>query len=347
MIRLRAAFFGAFPALFIVGCAGILGIPSEVDRESANTEDASRDADATVTVDGSDVPDADAATEAEAGPPACNVSKDFDPPVPVDGVNTAEDEGAARLTDDELTMYVDGSHAVDGPSYGIYFTTRATVDSPFGQRTPFPSTDTINTSDDEYAPNVTADDKTLVFERKTLATSDSNFYIATRSNPGDPFGAVSTIANLNTPAYESNVYLRDTATELWHVRKPIAANANTDISVATLTMGVGYVIDPPDGQLEKVNLATSIEASPVISKNGLALYFASDRPGGPLGRNIWVATRSARGGKFNVPVIVANVNSDGRDYPGFISSDGCRLYLASDRAGGMGAADIYVAKKPK
>lgn len=92
----------------------------------------------------------------------------------------------------------------------------------------------------------------------------------------------------------------------------------------------------------------SFDLSPVISKNGLALYFSSNRAApGHLGTNIWVATRATPSADFNAPVIVANVNSDVSDYLGFISGDGCRLYLVSDRPSGKGGQDIYLASRPK
>ena len=47
-----------------------------------------------------------------------------------------------------------------------------------------------------------------------------------------------------------------------------------------------------------------------------------------------------------MPELLA-VNSAQGDEPGWISADGCRLYLYSNRPGGMGMQDIYVAKRPK
>ena len=123
---------------------------------------------------------------------------------------------------------------------------------------------------------------------------------------------------------------------------------NVDIALATLGP-TGYAIEPADGPLKNVNLPTSYDASPVVSRDGLSLYFSSSRPA-PVGlgaTNIWVATRTSRGVPFNSPVIVANVNSPAEEYPGFISGDGCRLYMSSTRAGGRGGQDLYVASKPR
>jgi Tol biopolymer transport system component len=124
----------------------------------------------------------------------------------------------------------------------------------------------------------------------------------------------------------------------------VPSGADVDIALATLEPGLGYAID--SSKLVNVNSPT-YDGSPVISKNGLALYFTSSRAAPKGGTNIWVATRPSRNDAFTTPVIVANVNSDGNEYPGFISGDGCRLYLSSERPGGLGNHDIYVATKPK
>jgi hypothetical protein len=345
VLRRRPLLFAIAVSTF--GCAAVLGIPSDVERESPAPADGG---DAAVdTGTGADVapppdvdrPDAvDAADAADAGPPLCDPTKDFDPPTPLDSLNTPEDDGAARLSEDELTIYVDGVRAAEGPSFNIWFATRPALTDSFGPLQPFPSIDgSIDTTDDEYAPNVTADGLALVFERKNLATQNSDFYTATRAKTTDPFGPVSSIANLNTLDYEGNPFIRGDVKELWHVRKP--TSNNVDIALATLVPGSGYVISTVIG-------GPAYDASPVISKDKLTLYFTSDRSGaGHAGTNIWVATRTTPTGAFGAPTPVANVSSDSNEYPGWISGDGCRLYLVSSRPGGKGKQDVYVASRPR
>lgn len=330
------------------GCAAVLGIPSEIDRaEPAPVEGGVPEAGPPDAPPDTSMPDAafDAGdADAEPPPVLCDITKEFDPPVALTSVNTAEEDGAARLSEDELTIYIDGVRSAVSPSFGIFYAERTSLTDSFGPLKQFPSLDnSIDTSDDEYSPNVTADGLTLMFERKNLATSNSDIFTATRATKNDPFGHVSSVANLNTPDYEANVFVRGDTKQLWHVRKPNPNLNNIDIALATLNPTTGYVI----ATVDSVNTG-SYDGSPVISKNGLALYFASGRPsGGPLGNNIWVATRATPTAPFNAAVLVANVNSDSGEYPGFISGDGCRLYLVSDRPSGQGGQDIYVATRPK
>ena len=341
----------------LVGCAGILGIPGDVERDTtANEPDSGPDGTLEPPHEGGG-PDVDAAmADADSGnppEPACNVAKAFEAPVPLDGVNTAEDEGAPHLSEDELTMNIDAVRAsLTGTRFGIYVTTRATTGGAFGAIKAFPSVDdsindpagAINSSGDNVNPNLTADGKALVFERR-LPGGDSDLYTATRSSTGVSFGTISSIANLNTSSFEAEVYLRTDASELWHVRY-LGAASGDDIALATFVAGTGYVIQPATGVVQNLN-SPAFDGYPIISKNGLSIYLGSQRPGGVGDTDIYVATRPSRTDPFSVPVIVENVNSPQRDVPGFISNDGCRLYLASKRDGGQGGSDLYVATKPK
>lgn len=61
--------------------------------------------------------------------------------------------------------------------------------------------------------------------------------------------------------------------------------------------------------------------------------------------DIWVATRPSVGAAFGAPSPLNEVNSAANDYGPFLSSDGLLLYFGSDRAGGMGSADVWVAAR--
>jgi hypothetical protein len=82
-----------------------------------------------------------------------------------------------------------------------------------------------------------------------------------------------------------------------------------------------------------------------ISRDGLTLYFSSDRPGGVGDSDIWTATRSSVGSPFGAPVPVPEVNSDTTEYDPIISPDGLELYLSSRRPGGLGGFDIWRASR--
>src|SRR5262249_21304692 len=69
--------------------------------------------------------------------------------------------------------------------------------------------------------------------------------------------------------------------------------------------------------------------SPVISADGLSLYFASNRAGSQgstQSSDIWVARRKTKADAFGTPTNVAELNSPDEDMPSWLSSDGCRIY---------------------
>jgi len=92
---------------------------------------------------------------------------------------------------------------------------------------------------------------------------------------------------------------------------------------------------------------------PAISKDGLSLYITSSRPGGVNGANlpqfeeIWVSQRASDDAPWGPPVNLGPViNSIGSTTgsPTF-TPDGHRMYLHSNRPGGCGLADLYVARR--
>ena len=71
---------------------------------------------------------------------------------------------------------------------------------------------------------------------------------------------------------------------------------------------------------------------------------ASNRPGGPGGLDIYVAT--VPGGWFGPPRAVAALNSPQADLTPGVSHTGLELVLASDRPGTVGGQDLWVATRP-
>ncbi|HET8713802.1 MAG TPA: hypothetical protein VFM23_09005 [Gemmatimonadales bacterium] len=84
-----------------------------------------------------------------------------------------------------------------------------------------------------------------------------------------------------------------------------------------------------------------------LSKDGLTLYFASNRPGTPgAGPNndIWVARRECLECAFGEPAnLGAPVNTPGNDAAPALSRDEHWLFILTDRPGGLGSADIWAA----
>jgi Tol biopolymer transport system component len=316
------------------------------DAGSPDAADGPGDARESSPVDGGDASEAspgdaagDAAVDAavDAPAPSCDTAKPFGTPTVLASVSTAEDEGSPRLSDDELTLAFDGVRAADGgsPSYDLFIATRPSIGAPFGAPARLTS---LDTSDHEFSPSLTADGLNIVFERQLTSTGVSTIMMATRPTLASAFGAPSALSNINSGNYTANPFVRGNASTVYYAS--VDNKPSIDLFVAVLIPATGYVtskiLDAP---------ANESQGTPVVSHDGLALYF-----GWKANANfdIWVATRASTSATFGAPVPVTELNTlASSETPGWISPDGCRIYLASSRPGGPGGQDIYVAERPK
>jgi outer membrane protein OmpA-like peptidoglycan-associated protein/tetratricopeptide (TPR) repeat protein len=85
---------------------------------------------------------------------------------------------------------------------------------------------------------------------------------------------------------------------------------------------------------------------PAISKDGKTLYFASDKPGGYGGVDLYVTTREI-GGEWTIPVNLGpKINTSGDEMFPFQAEDGT-LYFASNGHAGLGGLDVFAASPVK
>ena len=109
----------------------------------------------------------------------------------------------------------------------------------------------------------------------------------------------------------------------------------TSFSEWTAPVNLGPVIN---------SSVTEIEVA--ISKDERSLYFSSNRPGGFGGFDIWVSQRQTVNDPWGPPQNLGpTVNTSSNEQAPFVTPDGRRLYLFSNRPGGFGGNDLYVAQR--
>jgi hypothetical protein len=87
-----------------------------------------------------------------------------------------------------------------------------------------------------------------------------------------------------------------------------------------------------------------LDGGPAMSKNGLSLYFHSQRPpGGPGAADIWVSQRPTERDAWGLPVNLAVVNTAANETVPSLSRDGHWLFFTSTRSDGAGLGDIWVS----
>ncbi|HEU4719327.1 MAG TPA: hypothetical protein VFU15_15895, partial [Bacteroidia bacterium] len=95
---------------------------------------------------------------------------------------------------------------------------------------------------------------------------------------------------------------------------------------------------------DKVNDPVYWDSQPSVSADGNTLYFASNRPGGQGGIDIWV-THKGFDGEWGVPENLGpTINTSGDEKSPFIHTDSQTLYFSSTGFPGLGGYDIYYSR---
>jgi outer membrane protein OmpA-like peptidoglycan-associated protein len=98
---------------------------------------------------------------------------------------------------------------------------------------------------------------------------------------------------------------------------------------------------PPKNLGPAVN-SSAWESHPSLTHDRKRLYFASSRPGGQGGSDIWYT--EWKNGAWQTPINIGPpLNTPGDEYSPMIAADGRTLYFASDYHPGMGGMDLFVS----
>ena len=88
------------------------------------------------------------------------------------------------------------------------------------------------------------------------------------------------------------------------------------------------------------------DSQPTLSADGNSLYFASDRPGGYGGIDLYVTRKDSKTGVWGIPQNMGpKINTRGNEKTPFIHSDSETLYFSSDGLFGFGGMDIFFIRK--
>ena len=200
----------------------------------------------------------------------------------------------------------------------------------------------INTSSGEVTPSISDDGLSLYFASDRSGGHGSvDIWVAMRPTRDDDWGApVNLGPNVNTSACEGWPTLTSDGLSMffsdgmWGVPYPLRAGGygNGDLWVTTREM-------KDDDWGTPVNLgpainSASVDQAPRISRDGLSLFFASNRTGGEGSMDLWATTRPTVNDSWQQPVNLGPVvNSANADEGISLSADGLELFFASDRNG--------------
>jgi hypothetical protein len=98
-------------------------------------------------------------------------------------------------------------------------------------------------------------------------------------------------------------------------------------------------------RVDELNSAAQ-DGAPFPAVDELSMFFTSSRPGGRGRRDLWAASRPAPGAPFEAPINLTALNSEEDDQGPSLTADGRTMFFASDRRGGAGDEDLWVATRP-
>lgn len=205
----------------------------------------------------------------------------------------------------------------------------------------------INTPENEYWPSLSADEQILVITRlvhlsdtikETILQEDFFF-----SKYGvDGWGPMKNAGfPLNTDDNEGAQSISaDGQLMVYTVcnRKGVIGRCDIYYSIKE-----GGEWSFPKNMGEPVN-SVAKETQPSLSADGRTIYFASNRPGGQGGLDIWISRKDSVG-KWQSPVNLGDsINTAGDEMSPFIHHDNISLYFSSNFHIGMGNFDLFLSR---
>ncbi len=203
----------------------------------------------------------------------------------------------------------------------------------------------INSEYEEYGPVLNEDETILIFTTRRRdgnlnenVFSDNKPYedIFISTKQGDNWSPAENIGNIvNTPFHDSNLALSADGNQLFLYKD----DNNGDIYESDRKEDGTWTFPQP--MSESINSEGFKEASISISPDGNILFFASDRPGGQGGIDIYYSIKDRNGEWARSKNLGSMINTEFDDDAPFIDYDGKTLYFSSLGRKGMGGYDIF------
>lgn len=261
-------------------------------------------------------------------------------------VNSTANDNNPSLSADELTMYFASNRPGGFGDTDVWMTRRASRSRPW--EPPVNLGPPVNTAFVDGAPVISPDGQLLFIHSNRPGTVGGNdIWLAHRSGSSDdgaweapvPLGPdVNTTDDEQGPEYIAS----DGGGALYFNR------GNQTLLLSDLYRAEvkrDGSTDGPAQSMAELNDPASNDAAPTIRADGREILFWSSRAGG-LGLDMWQSTRQSANHPWSPPWNAGPVlNSTAADLHPKLTQDGLTLYFSSNRAGGVGAQDLYMSTR--
>jgi hypothetical protein len=288
-------------------------------------------------------------------------------------VNTVGMELQPFIAKDGLSLYFVTVDSIDTTKSYIWVAKRSSESENWGD--PQMLGPEINATKRQAHPFVTVDGHSMYFNAvRPGGVGGNDIYVSKRHNKREDFGpmgwqqAVNLGSNVNSTAGDSSHWVfEDETTGITYLYFTSNRSGNQDIYISTMQPDGTF---GPAEPVEELN-SDFADIEPVLSRDGLEIYFVSDRPGsqlyppdgccGPAGQpspDIWVSRRASTSDPWGTPENLDDVNASLGGPPINSPFDGQGLSLSFDettlyfgdpfRKGGVSIYfDIWMTKRTK
>lgn len=201
--------------------------------------------------------------------------------------------------------------------------------------------DSINSAVSEYYPTLTLDSKEFIFTRR-VKNFNEDFFGSKLLPDGKWSKAQPLEGNINTALNEGAQNISQDGQWL------IFTGCNLPDGLGSCDLYISYQTN--EGWSTPENLGYIVntefwESAPSLSPDKRDLYFASRRPGGYGGSDIYICHRLPNG-RFSEPEnLGATINTAGDESCPFIHADNQTIYYTSNGHLGYGGDDLFFSKK--
>ena len=207
---------------------------------------------------------------------------------------------------------------------------------------PVPLPPPLNGFKFQYFPDLTADNRFLLFTGRPAASSGEDLYVS-RQNKDGSMGEPQPISPAINSSYNEGAgsISGDGKTLVFASCDRPKAIGNCDLYISRRT---GNNWSTPINLGLNVNSA-EWDSQPSLSADGRTLYFTSTRRGGQGQEDIYVSTMQPDGNWSAAQNVGTPINTPGKDMAPFIHASGTTLYYVTDGLVGMGGLDVYRCEK--
>jgi hypothetical protein len=311
-------------------------------------------------------PDAPTGVQPDAGAPAFAQARAYSSWAPainaerIPGTaptfNTAAFEGCPFIAPDGKTFYMASNRAGGLGGLDIWVSTRASTDDPW--RAPVNVGAPVNSEYNDFCPTQARDGHTFFFASNRPGGCGGDDIYVTRRRDERGYDAPKNLGcQVNSAANEAGP-------------SPLTEPGSGPVLYFSSTRAGGFAPEPagalPDADIYRsewhggafgpaalvpgINSAAS-DGQPNVQRDGLEIYFFSNRAGTLGGNDIYAATRAKARNAWSTPFNLGpNVNSPFDETRPSLSWDGETLYFGSNRPpelGGEGLNDIYVTTRDR